>query len=48
MKRFLRVLAFVTIATALLTLTGLPWVLLAGAELYWAPAIGAIALALAK
>jgi len=48
MRRVIKVLAFVVVSGALLTIAGLPWVLITGAELCWAPLVGAVALAISK
>jgi hypothetical protein len=48
MRRVCRVLAFVAVSGVLLTIAGLPWVLIAGAELCWAPLVGAVALAISR
>jgi hypothetical protein len=48
MRSSLRIFAFLLLAVAMTALAGLPWVLIARAELYWSPAIDLLALAVSK
>ena len=48
MRRFLRDVAFAAIAVAMFTLAGLPWVLMLGADVWWSPIVGFVALAVSK
>ena len=46
--KVLRVLGFACVALLAFTLAGLPWVLLAGLELWWSPVVGVVVVTVAK
>ncbi len=48
MRRVIRILIFGVSVALLLTVAGLPWVLIAGVELRWAPLVGAVAVAISQ
>lgn len=48
MKRTIRTLSFLLVAAALFTIAGLPWTLIAGADLWFSPLVGFVALLVSK